>query len=170
MQHAKILIHKAQTVTQYAECYAAINQYLLPAGCSAANPLMLLSIDGTDRQMPDCYIDATLHTMRAQSITDVLETESMIRRESKINTNFIQLASPISSMHSLLHADTCILRCPLSEMPPTSHHFRPSLSPVVSLSLGILHEWMRTQMLAKPSSNLLQRTGGDHRGGRARLG
>ena len=30
---------------------------------------------------------------------------------------------------------------------PTSHHFHPSLSPVVSLSLGILHEWMRTQML-----------------------
>ena len=30
---------------------------------------------------------------------------------------------------------------------------------------SILHEWMRTQMLAKPSSNLLQRTGGDHRGG-----
>jgi len=29
---------------------------------------------------------------------------------------------------------------------------------------------MRTQVLAKPSSNLLQRTGGDHRGGRAQLG
>ena len=43
-------------------------------------------------------------------------------------------------------------------------------SPVVSLSLGILHEWMRTQMLAKPSSHLLQRTGGDHRGGRAQPG
>jgi len=40
---------------------------------------------------------------------------------------------------------------------PTSHHFLP-LSPVVSLSLGILHERMRTQMLAKPSLNLLQRT------------
>jgi len=37
-----------------------------------------------------------------------------------------------------------------------------SLSPVVSLSLGILQEWMRMQMLAKPFSNLLQRTGGDH--------
>ena len=48
--------------------------------------------------------------------------------------------------------------------------FHPSLSPVVSLSLGILHEWMRMQMLAKPSSNLLQRTGGDHRGGRTQLG
>ena len=63
----------------------------------------------------------------------------------------------------------------LSEMPtsvalPTSHHFHPSLSPVVSLSLGILHEWMRTLMLAKPSSNLLQRTGGDHRGGSAQPG
>jgi len=33
-----------------------------------------------------------------------------------------------------------------------------------------LHEWMRTQMLAKPSLNLLQRTGGDHRGGRAQPG
>jgi len=53
---------------------------------------------------------------------------------------------------------------------PTSHHFHPSLSPVISLSLGILHEMMRTQMLAKPSSNLLQRTGGDHRDGRAQLG
>jgi len=50
----------------------------------------------------------------------------------------------------------------LSEMPtfvalPTSHHFHPSLSPVVSLTLGILHELMRTQMLAKPSSDLLHR-------------
>ena len=55
----------------------------------------------------------------------------------------------------------------LSEMPtsvalPTSHHFHPSLSPVVSHSLGILHKWMKTQMLAKPPSNLLQRTGGDN--------
>jgi len=38
-----------------------------------------------------------------------------------------------------------------SEMPtsvalPTSHHFHPSVSPVVSLSLGTLHEWMKTQM------------------------
>jgi len=46
----------------------------------------------------------------------------------------------------------------LSEMPTcvalhTSHHFHPSLSPVASLSLGILHEWMKMQMLAKPSSN-----------------
>jgi len=43
----------------------------------------------------------------------------------------------------------------LSEMPtsvalPTSHNFHPSASPVVSLSLGTLHEWMKTQMLAKP--------------------
>ena len=35
----------------------------------------------------------------------------------------------------------------VSEMPisvtlPTSHHFHPSLSPVVSLSLGILYEWV----------------------------
>ena len=63
----------------------------------------------------------------------------------------------------------------LSEMPtsvalPTCHHFHPSLSPVISLCLGILHEWMRTQMLAEPSSNLRQRTGGDHRGGRAQPG
>jgi len=27
-------------------------------------------------------------------------------------------------------------------------------SPIVSLSLGILHEWMRKQMLAKPSLNV----------------
>ena len=49
----------------------------------------------------------------------------------------------------------------LSEMPtpvalPTSHHFHPSISPIVSLSLGILHEWVRT--------------GGDHRGGCAQRG
>jgi len=53
---------------------------------------------------------------------------------------------------------------------PTSHHFHPSSSHVVSLSSGILYEWTRTQTLAKPSSNLLQRTGGDHRGGRAQPG
>ena len=53
---------------------------------------------------------------------------------------------------------------------PTSHHFHPSSSPVISLCLGILHEQMRTQMLAKPSLNLLQRTGGDDRGGRAQPG
>jgi len=37
---------------------------------------------------------------------------------------------------------------------------------------GILHEWIKTQMLAKPSSNLLvlQRIAGDHRGDRAQLG
>ena len=58
-------------------------------------------------------------------------------------------------------------RRPLHNQPATTH---PSLRPVVSLSLGILHERMRTQMLAKPPSNLLQRTGGDHRGGRAQLG
>ena len=40
-----------------------------------------------------------------------------------------------------------------------------SLCPVVSLSVGILHEWMWMQMLAKPSLNLLQRTAGNHRGG-----
>jgi len=59
----------------------------------------------------------------------------------------------------------------LSEMPtsvalPTSHHFHPSLSPVISLSLGILHEWMTMQA----STNLRQRTGGDHRGGREQPG
>ena len=42
------------------------------------------------------------------------------------------------------------------------HHFHPSLSPIVSLFSSILYEWMRSQTLAKPSSNLLQRTGGDH--------
>jgi len=49
-------------------------------------------------------------------------------------------------------------------------HFHMSLSPVVPLYLGILHEWMRMQMLAKPPSNLLQRTGGDHWGGHAQPG
>jgi len=48
----------------------------------------------------------------------------------------------------------------------TCHHFRVSLSAVVSFSLGILHEWMKMQ----PSSNLLQRIGGDHRAGRAQRG
>jgi len=65
---------------------------------------------------------------------------------------------------------TTLLEMPTSVALPTSHHFHPSLSPVVSFSLGILHEWMRTQMLAKPSLNQLQRTGGDHRGGRAQPG
>jgi len=63
----------------------------------------------------------------------------------------------------------------LSQMPTTvalltSHHFHPSLSPVVSLSLGILHEWMRTQMLAKPSSNLQPENWRWPRGGHAQLG
>jgi len=63
----------------------------------------------------------------------------------------------------------------LSEMPtsvalPTSHHFHPSLSPVISVSVGILHKWMRTQMLAKPSLNLLHRTGGDYRGSHVQPG
>ena len=46
---------------------------------------------------------------------------------------------------------------------PTSHHFYPSLSPV-------MHKWMRMQMLAGPPSNLLQRTRGDLRGGRTQPG
>ena len=58
------------------------------------------------------------------------------------------------------------VRCvPRHSCTTNQHHFHPSLSPVVSLSLLILHEWMRTQ-----SSNLLQRTGGDHRGGCAQPG
>ena len=69
-----------------------------------------------------------------------------------------------------LVAGTTLSEMPTSVALPTSHHFHPSLSPVVSLSSGILHEWMRTQTLAKPSSNLLQRTGGDHRGGRTQPG
>jgi len=32
------------------------------------------------------------------------------------------------------------------------------------------HEWMRMHMLARPSSNLLQRIGSDYWGGRAQLG
>jgi len=47
---------------------------------------------------------------------------------------------------------------PTSIALPTSHHFHPSLSPVVSLSWGILHEWMRLRMIAKPSLNFLQQT------------
>ena len=63
----------------------------------------------------------------------------------------------------------------LAEMPtsvalPTSDHFHPSACPVVSLSLGILHEYLTTQTLAKPSLNLLQRIGGEHWGGHAQLG
>ena len=49
------------------------------------------------------------------------------------------------------HAGTTLSEMPSSVALLTSHHFHPSLSPVVSVSLGILHEWMRTQMLAKPS-------------------
>ena len=61
-----------------------------------------------------------------------------------------------------------------SEMWQPSHYqlattFIQSRSLTFSVSLGILHEWMTTQMRAKPSSNLLQRIGGDHRGSRAQL-
>jgi len=52
---------------------------------------------------------------------------------------------------SCTFADTTLSEMPTSVALPTSHHFRPSLSPVVSLSLGILHKWMRTQMLGYPS-------------------
>ena len=71
---------------------------------------------------------------------------------------------------SWIFAGTTLSEMPTSVALPISHHFHPSLSPVVSLSVGILHQWMRMQMLAKPSSNLLQRIGGDHRGGRAQPG
>jgi len=52
----------------------------------------------------------------------------------------------------------CVCGTTLSEMPTSvtllaSHHFHPLLSLIVSLSLGILHEHTRTQMLAEPSSN-----------------
>ena len=70
-----------------------------------------------------------------------------------------QQSSMTISSHIILSAHTVLYNFTL-----------PSVSPVVSLSLCIWHEWMRTQMLAKPSLNLLQRTGGDHRGGRAQLG
>ena len=50
-------------------------------------------------------------------------------------------------------ASTTLSEMPTSVALPASHHFYPSLSPVVSLSLDVLHEWMRSQMLAKPSSN-----------------
>ena len=76
----------------------------------------------------------------------------------------------MSDEESWTFAGTTLSEMSTSVTLPTSHHFHPSLSPVVSLFLGILHEWMRMQMLAKPSSNLLQRTGGDHRGGRTRPG
>jgi len=38
-------------------------------------------------------------------------------------------------------ADTTLYEMPTSVALPTSHKFRPSLSPVGSFSLGILHEW-----------------------------
>jgi len=52
----------------------------------------------------------------------------------------------------------CVCGTTLSEMPTSvtllaSHHLHPLLSLIVSLSLGILHEQTRTQMLAEPSSN-----------------
>ena len=59
-------------------------------------------------------------------------------------------------------------RHPSHYQPATTfiHHLVPSSH----FLWGTLHKWMRTQMLAVPSSNLLQRTGGDHRGGRAQPG
>ena len=48
---------------------AGIDQYLLPAWCSAANPpatvAVAVLIDGTDRCTPDRYIDPAPHTMWA---------------------------------------------------------------------------------------------------------
>ena len=68
-------------------------------------------------------------------------------------------------------AGTTLSEIPTSVALQTSHfNFHASLSPVVSLSLGILHEWMSMQMLAKTTSNLLQRTGNDHQGCRAQPG
>jgi len=46
---------------------AAIDHYFLPAGSPGANPLPLLSIDGTDRRTLDRFIDPALHTMQAAS-------------------------------------------------------------------------------------------------------
>ena len=51
---------------------------------------------------------------------------------------------------------------PISVALPTSHHFHPSLKTVASLSLGILHKWMRT------SSRELRRPPGQPRTTRMR--
>jgi len=84
------------------------------------------------------------------------------KNHSRNKTFFLQRILDISLARLCQKSD--IRR--ITNQPPLS----PSLSPVVSISLGILHERTRTQMLAKSSSNLLQRTGGDHRGGRAQSG
>jgi len=104
--------------------------------------------------------------------------EHGLNAEAVLISEFVKICVKIGmSVAITVSIESCHFTMPvsmtLSEMPtsvalPTSHHFYPSLSPVVSLSLGILHEWMRTQMLAKPSSNLLQRTGGDRPPGRPR--
>ena len=83
------------------------------------------------------------------------------RLDRSIKVYFWQWQFLTTSMFSVLTINVAL---------PTSHHFHPSLSPVVSLSLDILHECRmdeNAEAIAKPSSDLLQRTGGDHRGGRA---
>ena len=93
--------------------------------------------------------------------------EHGLNAEAVLISEFVKICMSVAITVSI---ESCHFTMPvsmtLSVTLPTSHHFYPSLSQVVSLSLGILHEWMRTQMLAKPSSNLLQSTGGDRPPGR----
>jgi len=56
--------------------------------------------------------------------------------------NFLRFKDGLASICILIHLSRC----------PNSHYFYPSLSSVVSLSFGILHEWMRTHMLASQAT------------------
>ena len=64
-------------------------------------------------------------------------------------------------------AGTTFSEMPTSVALPTSHHFHPSLSPVVCTFFGHLARMDESADASQASLNLLQRTGGDHRGGRA---
>ena len=110
---------------------------------------------------PSCSLDSHQYVPEREKLVD--------RQELSWTTHWCQPPRPlILQYHDTIRYD--MIRCSIltcaqsyeeswtfvgmtfSEMStsvalPTSHHFHLSLSPVVSLSLGVLHEWMRTQML-----------------------
>jgi len=121
-------------------------------------------------------LDRHLRTSRLMNKTKLRHTPIMLYGFEcwAINKTDIQQTDAVDKSNCAYEEPWTFTGKTLWEMPtssalPTSHHFHPSSSPVISLSLGILHKWMRMQMLAKLSSNLLQKTGGDQSGGREQL-
>ena len=109
--------------------------------------------DDADRPSGDSAADVAIHRSRPTK-------SSRFRRSRSIGSFLHAVVTRASILYSRL--DIYAL--------PTRHHFHRSLSPVISLSSGILYERTSTQTLAEPSSNLVQRTRSDHRGGRAQPG